>query len=305
MPEPTDVNLDSLSKAVQRTADRLGRAGIEQPRRDARLLVAQAIGAAVAQTVARPERALSAPEQAALEALVVQRAARRPMAHIIGMREFWSLDFKVGADVLTPRPDSETLVEAVLATIADRTAALRLLDLGTGSGCLLLALLSELPAAHGIGIDASAPAAALARDNALGLGLDRRAAFSVGDWTSGLSGRFDLIISNPPYIATGDIDALMPEVGRYEPRMALEGGLDGLDAYRALIPGLAARLAPTGLIALEIGAHMGELVLEIARQRGLAILSRHRDLAGIDRCLLLRHDENYPSLEENAWNAGH
>ncbi len=292
LPKNVGTVLDTLSAAVRRTSERLGRAGIEQPRRDARLLVAQAIGAGIAETLARPERPLTTAEQATLETLVVQRAARKPMAQIIGRREFWSLDFKVGADVLIPRPDSETLVAAVLATIADRAAAIRLLDLGTGSGCLLLALLSELPAALGFGIDLSASAAALARANAQALALDHRAAFAVADWTSGLTGQFDIIVSNPPYVATGDIAALMPEVARYEPRRALAGGQDGLDAYRALIPGLAARLAPAGLIALEIGAQMGERVLDLAARGGLVSLSGHRDLAGIERCLLLRQGKN-------------
>ncbi|MHA1570653.1 MAG: peptide chain release factor N(5)-glutamine methyltransferase, partial [Alphaproteobacteria bacterium] len=230
--------MDTLSKAVQVATRDLQIAGVDQPRRDARLLVAQAIGGDIARTIADSERPLTAAEQAGLDALVAQRAARRPMSQIAGTREFWSLDFKVSEDVLTPRSDSETLVEAVLGARTQRTAPLRLLDLGTGSGCLLLALLSELPAAYGIGVDVSVPAVTMARSNARALGLSARATFVVGDWSNALSGSFDIVISNPPYIPAGDIDALMPEVARYEPRGALAGGQDGHDAYRAIFPTL-------------------------------------------------------------------
>lgn len=290
--------MDTLSKAVQTATARLQAAGIDQPRRDARLLVARAIGAGIAQTIAESERPLTAAEHAALSAMVAQRAARKPMSQITGTREFWSLPFAVNQDVLTPRPDSETLVAAVLGTVTDRTAPLRLLDLGTGTGCLLLALLSELPAAYGIGVDICQPAVAVARANAGTLALSRSTAFVVGDWSAALSGPFDIIISNPPYIPAGAIDALMPEVARYEPRDALAGGQDGYDAYRAMIPALRALLAPAGMVALEIGAGMAEKTAEIAAHHGLAAVSRHLDLAGIERCLLLAQHESAHNLKK-------
>ena len=289
--------MDTLSKAVQIVTRRLQSAGVDQPRRDARLLVAEAIGGDIAETIADFERPLTATEQAGLDRMVGQRAARQPMSQITGTREFWSLEFKVSQHVLTPCPDSETLVEAVLGAVINPAAPLRLLDLGTGSGCLLLALLSELPAAYGIGVDISSPAVTSARANARTLGLSSRAAFVVGDWAGAMSGSFDIVISNPPYIPAGDIDALMPEVALYEPRGALAGGQDGYDAYRAIFPGLPAILAPAGIIALEIGAGMAQETLENAAHHGFMVVSRHRDLAGIERCLLLRRDEKHTKSE--------
>ncbi len=297
-------SLQKLSGAVQRVTAQLRHAGVDAPRRDARLLVAKAIGADVSATITQPDRPLSPGEQAALEDLAAQRAARKPMAQILGVREFWSLDFHVSPDVLVPRPDSETLVAAVLGHIPDCAAPLRLLDLGTGSGCLLLALLSELPAAHGVGVDISGPAIAVARRNAEALGLAQRAVFAVSHWTAGLAGPFDIVVSNPPYIATADLDALMPEVAQYDPRQALAGGADGLDAYRAIFPGLIGLLAPTGLVALEIGASQGAAVVELAAQRGFAALSHHRDLAGIARCLVLHHGEKHAQPEKTLGKLG-
>jgi release factor glutamine methyltransferase len=278
----------SLSRALARTVERLRQAGIEDARREALLLLAKATGRTRIDLVVGPQANLAANEEAALEELARRRALREPMAYLLGEREFWSLPFLVSPAVLIPRADSETVVEAALSMVADRSAALRLLDLGTGSGCLVLALLTELPAATGLGTDASEAALSLARANARRLGLDGRAAFDRGDWGQDLRGRFDLIVSNPPYVASSEWAALEPEVRVFEPRSALLGGTDGLAAYRALAPDLARLLAPGASVCLEVGARQADPVTGILRTAGLEVTSRRRDLAGIERCLVGR-----------------
>jgi release factor glutamine methyltransferase len=266
----------------------LRQAGIEDVRSEALLLLAKATGRTRVDLVAGRQADLGPAEQAALAELARRRGQREPMAYILGEREFWSLPFLVNPAVLIPRPDSETVVEAALKEIRDRSAPLRLLDLGTGSGCLLLALLSELPAATGLGIDASEAALALARANAVRLDLARRAAFACGHWGQALAGPFDLIVSNPPYVGEGDWAALQPEVRDFEPQAALLAGPDGLAAYRALAPDLARLLAPGASACLEIGFGQGDAVAAILRSCGLEVAGRRRDLAGIERCLVGR-----------------
>jgi release factor glutamine methyltransferase len=269
-------------------ARRLQQAGIEAAPHEARLLLASVLGVATATLVAYPERALTPAEGGRYELLIDRRARREPLTHILGRREFWGLSFRVTADTLDPRPDSETLIEAVLGELPDRQAPLRLLDLGTGTGCLLLALLAELPQATGLGVDCSAAALAVATANASDLGLAGRAAFRLGRWSEGLSGPFDLIVSNPPYIPSGDIDGLMPEVARYEPRLALDGGPDGLDSYRMLGAEITRLLAGTGLAALEIGLGQASAVAALLATDGLVQATFRRDLAVHIRCLVFR-----------------
>jgi release factor glutamine methyltransferase len=269
-------------------AARLAAAGIEAARAEAWLLLAAATGRRRADFMAEAAARLDAAQAARLEELVRRRAAREPIAYILGEKEFWSLTFEVGRAVLIPRPESETVVEAVLHEIKGRQA-LRLLDLGTGSGCLLLALLSELPDATGLGIDASAAALALAARNAARLGLAARAAFRRGRWGEGLKGRFDVILGNPPYVAESEWPGLQPEIRAFEPRGALVAGADGLAAYRALAPDCARLLSRDGLCALEIGRGQGAAVAGILARHGLKVTARHRDLAGIERCLVVRH----------------
>jgi release factor glutamine methyltransferase len=229
---------------------------------------------------------LSPTEDQRLEALAARRLAREPMAYIMGSREFWSLPFEVGPAVLVPRPESETVVEAALAQIADRTAPLRILDLGTGSGCLLLALLSELPRASGLGIDRSAAALAIAKSNARRLGLAERAEFRADDWGRGLAGPFDLIVCNPPYVARTAAESLAPEVRAFEPEEALFAGQDGLSAYHALVPDCARLLAEDGMVFLEIGQGQAASVEGIMRRHDLRLVASRPDLAGIERCLM-------------------
>jgi release factor glutamine methyltransferase len=208
------------------------------------------------------------------------------LAYILGRKEFWGLDFEVSPATLIPRPDSETLIEAAIDLFPDRAVA-RILDLGTGTGCLLLAALHEFPNSFGIGTDISPEAAALARRNAANLGLSNRAAFLAADWAAPLAGQFDLILSNPPYIRAPDLPTLMPDVQFYEPDSALNGGPDGMAAYRHIISTLPALLAPTGAAILELGAGQAESVTALAGHAGFSAKTR-ADLANIPRALIIR-----------------
>ena len=223
---------ERITDALRRGAAALDAAGVEAPAREARLLLAAALGMSREALLRDRDAAVPASDY---DAMLARRVAREPLALITGHREFWSLDLLVSPATLVPRPETETLIEAALAARADRGAVRRVLDLGTGTGCLLLAALTEFPLAWGVGVDRMPGAAALARDNARRLGLAGRSLFLAGDWAAPLAGRFDLVLSNPPYIAHEAIGALMPEVARHEPASALDGGPDGLDAYRRIV----------------------------------------------------------------------
>lgn len=275
-----------VHRAIAAAAARLAAAGVDAPAVDARLLAAAALGLDRAGLLAQRDRPLAPGEAAAVAALVRRRAAREPVSRILGRREFWSLDLAVTPATLDPRADSETLVAAALDRLDDRQRAWRILDLGTGSGCLLLALLAELPTARGIGVDRDPAAARAARDNARRLGLADRARFAVGDWAASIRGPVDAIVANPPYIPTQDIDVLAPEVARYDPRPALDGGRDGLDAYRRIIPQAAALLAPGGFLAMEIGTTQSAAVAAMAEAAGLASIATIADLGGLPRVVV-------------------
>lgn len=277
----------TLGDVLDQAARVLTQAGVPGARTDARLLVAHAAGATRETVMGYPERPMSPEGLEELAVLVLRRVEREPMAHLLGYREFWSLRFKVTADTLDPRPDSETLVESVLSTIRDRGRPLRVLDLGTGTGCLLLALLSELPGATGVGIDASASALAVARENGATLGFGGRAAFHLGNWGRALEPSFDVIVANPPYIPEDDIDRLEPEVALHEPRYALAGGKDGLDAFRGLLPDIPRLLAGGGIATLEVGSGQAPEVGAMMAEAGMSVTARE-DLAGVERCLLGR-----------------
>jgi release factor glutamine methyltransferase len=266
----------------------LAAAGIDAPRREARLLLATALGVDATAILGNPDRAVGSAEGARFAALVERRAAHEPTARLIGHREFWSLDFALSPATLVPRPDSETVIEAVLAQIGERGAGLRLLDLGTGSGCLLLALLSELSAATGIGIDVAPDAVSTARRNARSLGFGDRADFVAGAWAGAIVGQFDVIVANPPYIPSGMIAGLTPEVARHDPRRALDGGPDGLDSYRVLAPEIGRLLRKGGVAVFELGAGQSAAVAALMQHAGLEIVEARRDLAGIERCLVMR-----------------
>jgi release factor glutamine methyltransferase len=259
-------------------------AGIEAPLREARLLMGHAADLPMTILMAWPERSIDAAAAERFEQLVGRRLEREPISRILGRREFWSLDFRVTSATLDPRPDTETLIETVLQRVADPAAPRLLLDLGTGTGCILLALLSELPGAAGIGVDRSEAAARIAAANARTLGLADRACFIVDDWAEALGGiGFDIILSNPPYIPSAEIAGLEPEVRRHDPRLALDGGADGLDAYRRLLPAASRLLKPGGLAAFEVGFGQADAVARLYREAGFASVERQRDLGGIER----------------------
>ena len=276
----------TIGTLVADGAARLRQAGIEAPMREARLLLGQAAGLSLSTMIGWPERAVDADAAEIYRGFLARRLQHEPVSRILGHREFWSLDFAVTAATLDPRPDTETLVEAVLAQLPDRQVTLRLADFGTGTGCILLALLSELPNAFGVGIDHSAEAALVAAGNAVSLGLAGRAGFVVGDWAESIAGDLDVVVSNPPYIASAQIDQLDPEVADYDPSSALDGGADGLDAYRRLAPEFARILKPGGLAAFEIGQGQDPDVAALCRVAGLQVIEIRPDLAGIGRVVL-------------------
>ena len=360
-----------LLDLLNRSAALLARAGVDNPGLDARLLAAEVLACDRAALLAQNMRELSEAETSAIQSLINRRAAREPVARILGLREFWGLPFGLNEATLDPRPDSETLIEAALAlsgpiesppplrgrvgwgvsfsedgnggaggthpppslplkgggtmaalsdgksppplggglgggSLAARTETAEIavptphqaspqggretvLDLGTGTGCLLLALLHEWPEATGLGIDIAPRAVEQARANAARLGLEDRAAFRVGHWLEGVASRFDVVISNPPYIASAEIPHLMPEVRAHDPLAALDGGADGLEPYRLLIPQLPNVLKPQGLAVFEVGQGQDIAVADLFRRAGFTSVATRRDLGGIERCVLARY----------------
>ena len=263
-------------------------AGLETPELDARVLVAHGLGVDEAALLAAPERRLDRHEAERLAASAVRRLAREPVARIIGSKEFWGLQFSVGPATLVPRPESETVVEEALSIVdgqGGRAQALRLADLGTGSGALLIALLKELPYACGIGTDVSPAALATARENADRLGCGERAAFVACDFASALTGPFDLVVANPPYVRSADIAGLEPEVRDHDPRTALDGGRDGLDAYRAIAADAGRLLAGGGHLVIEIGVGQAREVGMLFMTHGFVVAACRADLAGQPRAL--------------------
>jgi release factor glutamine methyltransferase len=275
---------ESIGAALRRAAAALAASGIENASREARLLLGHALGVGPEGLL---DRARPVPVSD-FEQMVARRCAREPLALIRGRQGFWTLDLEVSADTLIPRPDSETVIEAACAAFPRRAAVRSVLDLGTGTGALLLAALVEFPAAWGVGVDLSPAAAALAARNARGNGLGGRAMMLCGDWVASIAGQFNLILSNPPYIRTDSIAGLMPEVARHEPRRALDGGADGLAAYRALLPLLPSRLSDAGTVILEFGEGQADDVAMLAEAAGLRVVRVHRDLATIERVLVLQ-----------------
>lgn len=274
----------SIGGLLDWAAAALRAAGIAAPRLEARLLLGHALGCDPARLLAGGDTPLA---DHGFRTLVRRRVAREPVAYILGQREFWGMAFRVTPAVLVPRPETETLLELALAALPDRAAVRRILDLGTGSGCLLVAALTEFPAATGLGIDASAEALRLAEANAQAHGLGARTRFRQGDWLAGVVARFDLVLANPPYLAAGELTALAPELG-FEPEAALLAGEDGLGAYRAITARLAAVLQPEGIAILELGAGQAAAVAALAAAAGLVVGGIRHDLAGIARAMLLR-----------------
>jgi release factor glutamine methyltransferase len=281
-----------VASARRALAQSFRRHGLATPELDARVLVGHALGLDHAALAAQAARALSEAEAEAITATAARRLQREPVARILGSKEFWGLKFKLNAATLVPRPETETVVEAALDGIdrkQGRERGLKLADLGTGSGAILLALLSELPRSSGLGIDVSHAALGCARDNAAALGLAERAWFVAGDFGAALKGPFDLIVSNPPYVAHDDIVTLEPEVSEFDPHCALDGGPDGLAAYRVIARAARGLLAPDGILVLELGSGQLAAVENILAAEGLAASGRVRhDLTGIARALAVK-----------------
>ncbi|MGQ2989755.1 MAG: peptide chain release factor N(5)-glutamine methyltransferase [Brevundimonas sp.] len=276
-PAPTLLTAWKAAQAVLKT----GR--IDSPSIDARLLLEAATGATRMDILSDPYRVVTPEQQAQLDAYVERRLRREPVSRILGRKGFWKIMLNVTPDVLSPRPDTETLIDVAVLAHA-KNEAFTVADLGTGSGAILLAILAERPAATGVGTDISFEAIAVARDNAAELELDNRATFLRTEWATGFADHsFDLVVSNPPYIPTDDIAGLDPEVREHDPILALDGGPDGLQAYRDLAPEIARVLKPDGVFAVEIGWDQGPQVKALFEAQGFADVKIVKDLGDRDR----------------------
>jgi len=292
----SNPDLITIADIRRSLAQQLRAAGLDSANADARILIGHALSLDHTALATAGDRPLGAEETKAIAALARRRLAREPVARIIGCKEFWSLPLRINASTLVPRPETETVVEVALAAIdarGPRIRALRIADLGTGSGALLLALLSELPNASGIGTDTSFDALMVARGNTRRLGITR-AAFVAGDMARPLRAPLDLIVSNPPYIASGEFAALAPEVRAFDPRSALDGGADGLEGYRSLSASAPALLKAGGALVVEIGAGQADDVTRLFSAAGLALEPPQPDLNGMPRALLARKPSGGP-----------
>lgn len=279
-----------IADVIDRLSEAFAQAGIDTPRLDARLLVAAATGMNAASLLAHASDRLDTDAIATLTSLATRRLDREPVSRILGRRGFWTLDLAISPDVLDPRPDTETLVEAAVTACRDqRDAPLRILDLCTGSGAILAAVLSEFPQATGLGTDISPAACAIARQNLEAAGLAARAEIRLADYAAGIDGPFDLLVSNPPYIESGALAGLDPEVRHFDPHLALDGGPDGLTAYRAIAAALPKLLRPgSGLVFLEIGAAQAADVSAIVAAAGAPHIEVIKDFGGHDRVVFAR-----------------
>ena len=266
----------------------LSEAGIGTAFLDAELLLAYSLEKNREFIIGHPEYKLSIEEQKSFDDIIGRRIKREPVAKIIGKKEFWGREFVVSQKTLDPRPDSETIIYSVFELYPDRKSNIKIMDLGTGSGCLLLTLLAEYPYASGIGIDISEEALNVAKTNADKLGLAKRGSFVLNNWTEGISGKFDLIISNPPYIKNSDIEHLEPEVSGYDPYLALAGGVDGLDCYKFIAPAVRHFLNENGHIVFEFGMGQENDIRNIIENSGMKFISFKSDMAGLPRCIVAR-----------------
>jgi release factor glutamine methyltransferase len=280
---------ETIASARQMLARAFAAAALDSPELDARILVGHALGLDAAGIVSQGARQVTSSERAAIAALAQRRLTHEPVARILGVKEFWGLPFRLNEETLVPRPETETVVETALAALGPRRQhALRIADLGTGSGALLLALLSECPKAIGIGTDLSTKAIACAHRNARALRLHKRSSFTVCNYGAALKGPFDLVVSNPPYVRRRDIATLQPEVRLFDPARALDGGDDGLHGYRTITADAGRLLAANGLIVVELGAGQAGVVAALFSAAGLAVESPRPDLSDVPRALLAR-----------------
>lgn len=285
----------TLGDACRSLAARLRAAGIEPAPHEARLLVQAALGLSAERLLAQSQLVLDDGALAAIERLASRRLNREPVTRIVGSREFYGRLFEIGPEVLDPRPDTETLIDLALELVREDGPTgrpLRILDIGTGSGAILVTLLAELPQAIGLATDISPAALEIARRNAAAIGVGSRATFRLADMLDGLDGQFDLIVSNPPYIRSAEIATLAPEVRCHDPVLALDGGADGLTCYRRIADGVVALVAPGGWVAVEVGydqsAAVEDLFAARFRPAGQVDIRAARDLAGVHRCVALR-----------------
>ena len=286
----SDVILAASVAGARRTlASAFRHAGLATPDLDARVLVGHALGLHPAALLAQPDRTIRSQEADRIRTLAARRIAREPVARIVGQKEFWSLPLSITPAVLVPRPETETLVEAALEVMEGRQGErVRIADLGTGSGALLAAVLHEFPGGVGVGTDVSPAALEVARENCARLGLAERTAFVACDFGTALGARFDLVVSNPPYIAEHEWAGLDPEVRQYDPKLALDGGVDGLTAYRRIAADAARLLARGAHIVVEVGAGMADAVMALFAAVGLVIRATRPDLSGVPRALIVR-----------------
>lgn len=268
---------------------RLTTARIDNAALDARVLLVHLLRIDAMDLVRAPEAGVDVEAVKTFEAMLARRISGEPVARILGVKEFFGLPFQLSPDTLVPRPETELVVEEALRRFPEDDRAFSILDLGTGSGCILLAILRQRIAAAGVGLDRSFRAVRTARSNAALLGLSEQCDFIVGDWSACLGVRFDLVVSNPPYIRTGDIPALPREVARHDPALALNGGPDGLAAYRIIFGALPELLDPSGVAIVEIGYDQAGPVIELAAGLGLTVAAILPDLAGHDRVAVIRH----------------
>ncbi|MBH69493.1 MAG: protein-(glutamine-N5) methyltransferase, release factor-specific [Rhodospirillaceae bacterium] len=278
---------DALSAATKQMRS----AGIPDPINDSRILLGYSLALKDERFYGLENTAITPKQLACYQVNIERRCNREPTSRIIGRRAFWSLNLKLTPQALDPRPDSETLIESMLRHFPDRNMPLKMLDLGTGTGCLLLSALYEFPHSTGVGIDVDIACVLLGQENAVRHGLEKRAIFKVGNWYAKINSKFDVILCNPPYVPTNHISKLQPEVFKFEPYIALDGGPDGLDCYRSLAPGLADLLAPDGLIFMEIGFDQKFTVTEIMEKYTLKVNAIEKDLAAHDRCLILSYKQ--------------
>jgi len=277
---------ETLGSLLVEAAGALSAAGFEQPRRQARRLVASALAISQTDLFGHSDRPLNAAQASCFRAMLRRMIEHEPLSRILGRREFWGLEFALSPETLDPRPETETVVEAVLKRKSDRHAPLRILDLGTGTGCLLLALLSEYPRASGFGVDIAEAAVRTAIRNAAALGFASRAHFFVGDWGAALSGKFEAIVANPPYVATAHLVLLPREVAYHDPWRALDGGRDGLAAYRKIGVAVPRLLASDGIFVCEVGRDQADAVAATLTANRMAIAGTEKDLAGMARCVI-------------------
>lgn len=278
-----------IKDAQNQIAQDLKAGGIETAVLDARVLMMHVLDVSLEELLIRRSEDFPVTLQSQLDDCVKKRLNHMPIAKITGMKEFWGLPFKTSVDTLDPRPDSETLIEAVLENCIDRQKPYRILDLGTGTGCLLISLLCELPNATGLGVDASIPALNLARENGVKLDMMDRSDWIISDWFSHVTGQFDIIVSNPPYIPSGDIEGLAKDVRQFDPLSALDGGVDGLMPYHIIAEQVASFLSKNGIIALEYGQGQAPEITKIFTDKILLKPTIYKDLGGIERVIIFKN----------------